>query len=181
MFFNTFANNYYVFKIFIMSSVVLTNSRELCDKIEAHAKGLQHYAFSIMIFNDRDEVLLSQRAFTKYHSGGLWSNACCGHPLRVDSLSSIRKEAQQRLFEELGFSTALQYKYSFEYNKKCTPLIENELDYVFEGKILDYIINPNKEEVNEIKWIALDDLPRDMEMHPDIYTSWFKLIISNYR
>lgn len=134
-----------------------------------------------MIFNDREEVLLSQRAFTKYHSGGLWSNACCGHPLRVDSLSSIRKEAQQRLVEELGFSTDLQYKYCFEYNKKCTSLIENELDYVFEGKIFDHMINPNKEEVNEIKWIALDDLSRDMEMYPEVYTSWFKLIIRNYR
>lgn len=164
-----------------MSSVVLTNSRELCDKMEAHIRGLQHYAFSIMIFNDRGEVLLSQRAFAKYHSGGLWSNACCGHPLKVDCLSSIRKEAQQRLFEELGFSTDLQYKYRFEYNKRCTSLIENELDYVFEGKIQDRIINPNKEEVNEIKWISLDDLSINMEMSPEVYTSWFKLIISNYR
>ena len=79
------------------------------------------------------------------------------------------------------FSTDLQYKYRFEYNKKCTSLIENELDYVFEGKIQDRIINPNKEEVNEIKWVSLDDLSINMEMSPEVYTSWFKLIISNYR
>lgn len=66
-------------------------------KIEAHLKGIRHKAFSVLIFNNDDKMLIQKRAKEKYHSGGLWSNACCGHQITQDLLY----KAQKRLFEEL--------------------------------------------------------------------------------
>ena len=72
----------------------------IMDKMEAHKQGLLHRAFSIFIFNRKGEMLLQQRAFSKYHSGGLWTNACCSHPMPGEK---TKDEAQRRLKEELGF------------------------------------------------------------------------------
>ncbi|PVX59421.1 NUDIX domain-containing protein [Hallella colorans] len=95
--------------------VLLTNRNKFMEKIKAHKLVLKHYAFSIIIFNIENEMLLQQRALTKYHSGGLWSNACCGHPLSVDSIFHIKHQAIQRLFEELGFTTDIHYQCTCEY------------------------------------------------------------------
>jgi len=87
----------------MMSDLVLsTFTHEYIPKQETHIKGVQHFAFSVMIYNQYGKVLLQQRAFSKYHSGGLWSNACCGHPARVDDITSICEEAENRLQEEMG-------------------------------------------------------------------------------
>ena len=65
--------------------IILVNEHDdmvgIIDKLEGHKQGLLHRAFSVFIFNSKGEMLLQQRAFSKYHSGGLWTNACCSHPL----------------------------------------------------------------------------------------------------
>jgi isopentenyl-diphosphate delta-isomerase len=82
------------------------------DKMEAHQKGVLHRAFSVFIFNNRGEMLLQQRALNKYHSGGLWTNACCSHPGPGET---TRSAATRRLQEEMGFSVALEEIFSFTY------------------------------------------------------------------
>ncbi|MBP7511947.1 MAG: NUDIX domain-containing protein, partial [Bacteroidia bacterium] len=77
----------------------------LMEKQEAHEKALLHRAFSVIIFNEKGEMLLQQRAFEKYHSGGLWTNACCSHPRPGESTIDA---AHRRLGEELGFDCELK-------------------------------------------------------------------------
>src|ERR1700750_2478979 len=91
-----------------MNEVILVNDQDeqigAMEKIEAHRKALLHRAFSVFIFNSKGEMLLQQRAFQKYHSGGLWTNACCGHPSPGETTAAA---AKRRLMEEMGFTTEL--------------------------------------------------------------------------
>lgn len=148
---------------------------DLMGKTEAHEKGLLHRAISIMIFNDKDEILLQQRAFVKYHWKGIWSNAVCTHPRNGES---YQKAAERRLFEELGFNTPLKEVFHFIYKAKDeeSGLIEHELDHVFVGTYNGEIpFNPD--EVNAVKWITKEDLLKDIENNPDKYSFWFKVIL----
>ena len=80
------------------------------DKLEAHKKGLLHRAFSIFIFNDKNEILLQKRAQSKYHSAGLWSNTCCSHPYNDKSINDY---ANLRLVQEMGIETNLKEVFSY--------------------------------------------------------------------
>ena len=114
------------------------------EKQEAHVKGLLHRAFSIFIFNDKEEILLHQRAHHKYHSGGLWTNTCCSHPRPGEH---THDEANRRLVEEMGMVCTLKEQFSFIYKAKLdNDLFEHELDHVFFGKSTEKPI-PNKDEV----------------------------------
>src|ERR1700759_5197467 len=96
--------------------VILVNEADApvgrMEKLEAHRKALLHRAFSVFIFNSKGEMLLQRRAAGKYHSPGLWTNACCSHPRPgEDTLAA----AVRRLEEELGFSTPLEKLFDFTY------------------------------------------------------------------
>ena len=91
------------------------NDIGVMEKMKAHQDGLLHRAFSVFIFNDKEELLLQQRAFSKYHSGGLWTNTCCSHPRPNET---IKDAANRRLFEEMGMSCDLQIKTNFIYKTK---------------------------------------------------------------
>lgn len=144
------------------------------EKMEAHRKGKLHRAFSIFVFNNKNEMLLQQRAIKKYHSGGLWTNTCCSHP-RPDE--DISKAAHRRLGEEMGFDTELDEAFSFTYFADLDKgLKEHEYDHVFIGKY-DGNINPNPDEVESFKWISMDVLKQDIEENPKEYTEWFKISI----
>ncbi|HRF99552.1 MAG TPA: isopentenyl-diphosphate Delta-isomerase [Bacteroidia bacterium] len=150
------------------------NDIGVMEKMKAHQDGLLHRAFSVFIFNDQDELLLQQRAISKYHSGGLWTNTCCSHPRPNET---IKDAANRRLFEEMGMSCDLKIKTSFIYK---TPfdngLTEHELDYVLIGTTNE---NPqiNKEEVESYKWMLVKDIKKDISDNPDHYTSWFKIAL----
>lgn len=143
------------------------------DKIEAHQKGLLHRAISVFIFNSKGEWMLQQRALNKYHSAGLWSNACCTHPQPGES---YRQAAQRRLGEEMGIDCELSevsqliYKAQFD-----NGLTEHELDRIFVG-ITDTLPVINAEEVHDWKYIPSDKLEADFQSDPDKYTVWFKEI-----
>ena len=77
----------------------------LMDKLEAHEKGMLHRAFSIFVFNDKNELLIHKRASGKYHSGGLWTNTCRSHPRENEDIISA---GNRRLVEEMGFNTNLE-------------------------------------------------------------------------
>lgn len=145
-----------------------------CDKMSAHVKGLLHRAFSIFIFNSNGELLIQRRAFSKYHSGGLWSNSCCSHP-RVNE--DLLTAAHRRLKEELGFDCELKKKHSFYYKAQLdNKLFEHEFDHILVGKY-DGKLNINRDEVDSFRWITIQDLLLELREKPEIFTFWFKEII----
>lgn len=144
------------------------------EKMEAHQKGVLHRAISVLIFNSKGELLLQQRALSKYHSGGLWTNTCCSHP-REDETPA--QAAARRLHEEMGINPPLEFSHTFIYRAELDKgLTEYELDHVFIGKYdLPPHINPN--EASDWQFIALDELQRDLTEHPTRYTEWFKIMM----
>ncbi len=148
------------------------NQIGLMNKQEAHVKGVLHRAFSIFIFNTKNELLVQQRAFEKYHSAGLWTNTCCSHPRRGESLLDA---ANRRLDEEMGMKCDLRKSFDFIYKANMpNQLIEHEYDHVFFGFSDD---NPiiNLEEVANFKYMALNDLEIDIAENSHLYTEWFKI------
>jgi isopentenyl-diphosphate delta-isomerase len=142
------------------------------EKMEVHKKGLLHRAFSIFIFNDRGEMLLQQRALQKYHSAGLWTNACCSHPRPGED---TKDAAIRRLKEELGFTTGLKKIFDFTYRTEFgNGLTEFEFDHVFIGSY-EGIVHPDKNEIDDYCFMDLDKIGDDLGSHPGKYTAWFHL------
>jgi isopentenyl-diphosphate Delta-isomerase len=161
-----------------MQQVVLVDSMDneigVMEKMEAHRKGLLHRAFSILIYNSRNEMLLQKRAHTKYHSANLWSNACCSHPQPKESILTA---AHRRLLEELGIETPLTYSHKFIYQAALeNELVEHECDHVFSGTF-DGTPEINQTEVAECKFMTIPDLLRNVKQHPEQYTTWFKILV----
>ena len=158
--------------------VIIVNSSDqplgVMPKMEAHIKGVLHRAFSIFIFNSKNELLMHQRALEKYHSGGLWTNTCCSHPRPGEATETA---AIRRLQEEMGFTTEIEELFFFKYRKKLSNgLIENEVDHVFVGKY-DGNIYPNQEEVITYEYINVEDLQIAVQQHPERYTEWLKICL----
>ncbi|MFC4210718.1 isopentenyl-diphosphate Delta-isomerase [Pedobacter lithocola] len=158
--------------------VILVDNNDLpigqMEKLEAHKKGLLHRAFSVFIFNSNNELLLQQRAYSKYHSGGLWTNTCCSHPRFGEHNFDA---ANRRLDEEMGMKCSLTYAFSFTYKATFADgLIEHELDHVFFGNS-DEIPKINKEEVENYKYISLKDLKIQIVKEPEIFTPWLKICL----
>lgn len=143
------------------------------EKIEAHKTGKLHRAFSIFVFNSKGEMLLQQRALHKYHSGGLWANACCSHPRLGETLEEA---VHRRLKEEMGFDCELKEIFSFIYKAKVGTLTEHELDHVFIGKY-DGDVHPDPGEVGGYRWVTIESLRKDVQTHPELYTEWFKIAL----
>jgi isopentenyl-diphosphate delta-isomerase len=145
------------------------------EKMEAHKEGRLHRAFSIFIFNSKGELLIQKRSRSKYHSGGLWSNTCCSHPKPGESIGDA---AHRRLREEMGFDCDLKEVFHFIYRANLNnELTEYELDHVFIGRY-DGEVNPNPSEVEDWKWVNINDLKKDMEQNPNKYTVWFKIALN---
>lgn len=140
-------------------------------KLDAHRQGLLHKAVSVFVFNDKKELLLQQRASSKYHSSGKWTNTCCTHPLPRESPLMA---AQRRLIEEMGLVTKLAEVFTFSYKADVGDgLIENEFDHVFFG-ISNQNPTPNPEEVSDWNWVSLDDIKQKVTVNPEMYTYWFR-------
>ena len=142
------------------------------EKMEAHRKALLHRAFSVFIFNSRGEMLLQQRALHKYHSGGLWSNACCSHPEPGEDTAAA---ACRRLDEEMGIKTKLNKLFHFVYKAEFeNNLTEYELDHVFAGEY-DGEVNLSPDEAADFCYKEMKDLEFSLKLHPQKYTAWFHL------
>ncbi|MCW3075691.1 MAG: isopentenyl-diphosphate delta-isomerase [Bacteroidetes bacterium] len=163
--------------------VILVDSNDrpigVCEKLTAHETGQLHRAISVFIFNSKNQMLLQRRALTKYHSGGLWTNACCSHPKPGELTENA---ASRRLQEEMGINAVpLQFAFSFIYKAKLDKgLIEHELDHVFTGKS-DLVPKPDPTEVSGFKYISMAELAADLEEHPEKYTYWFKHIFDRIK
>ena len=161
--------------------VILVNENDekigLMPKMEAHEKAMLHRAFSVFIFNNKNELMLQQRAADKYHSPLLWANTCCSH--QRDGESNL-DAGKRRLQEEMGFECDLEEKTSFIYKAPFdNGLTEHELDHIMVGY---YNGNPNinPEEVAAYKWMTLEEVKNDIVNQPEIYTAWFKIIFDKY-
>lgn len=144
------------------------------EKMEAHENAILHRAFSIFVFNENNEMLLHQRASSKYHSPSLWTNTCCSHPNFGETLEDA---VHRRLKQEMGFDCDLKEIFSFLYKAELEyNLVEHEFDHVFIGKF-NGDITPNKDEVEDYKWISISDLQKDISEHPENYTIWFKTCV----
>ncbi len=149
------------------------NQIGLMPKMEAHEKAQLHRAFSVFVFNEKNELMLQQRAASKYHSPLLWTNTCCSHQRNGET--SLEAGAR-RLQEEMGFVCDLEEVFSFIYKASFeNGLTEHELDHVMIGS---YNESPviNKEEVEDFKWMSLEAVKEDIAVSPDTYTAWFKII-----
>ncbi len=161
--------------------VIIVNENDeqigVMPKLEAHEKALLHRAFSVFIFNDKNELMLQQRAFQKYHSPGLWTNTCCSHQREGESNIEAGK---RRLKEEMGFVTELQETISFIYKAPFdNGLTEHEFDHVMIG----YYNSEPKININEVadwKWMSLENVRLDIKTHPENYTAWFKIIFDKF-
>lgn len=153
------------------------NQVGLMPKMEAHEKAILHRAFSVFVFNDQGELMLQQRAATKYHSPLLWTNTCCSH--QRDGETSLAA-GKRRLQEEMGFVCDLTEVFQFVYKAPFdNGLTEYELDHVMIGTY-NGEPNVNPEEVASHKWMPLEDVKNDMEDNPQQYTAWFKIIFKEY-
>ena len=142
------------------------------EKLAAHRNGGKlHRAFSIFILNAQGEMLLQKRSLKKYHFGGAWTNACCGHPMRGELLEAA---AHRRLREELGFDTDLKKIFSFTYTASDAKsgLTEREFDHVFVGEF-DGEPWPHPDEIDDLKWVRREELERDLATSAESYTPWF--------
>ena len=160
----------------MLESVILVDRNDqevgIMEKIQAHREGVLHRAFSIFIFNSNGQMLLQKRAENKYHSGGLWTNSCCSHPRPGER---IQEAAYRRLDEEFGFTTSLEFAFSFIYKAGLdNDLTEHELDHVFIGWSDDIPV-PDPDEISEWRYVDVHDIVEEMESSPEKFTEWFKI------
>lgn len=159
-----------------LTNVILVDEEDrpvgVCEKMEAHRLGVLHRAFSIFIFNRKGEMLLQRRAAHKYHSGGLWTNACCSHPAPGEDTADA---VQRRLREELGFVTPAEKRFAFVYKAEFgNGLTEYEYDHVFSGEYEGEILC-NPDEVMDYCYKPMPDIADSLVSHPGNYTAWFHL------
>jgi len=161
-----------------MGSVILVNEQDVpvgsMEKLEAHQKGVLHRAFSVVLRDEQNRILLQKRATHKYHSGGLWTNTCCSHPEPGEETSAA---AQRRLREELGIrSTILNPIFSFTYRSAVgADLTEYEFDHVYLGNYSGSVeLNPD--EVAEAGYFTAAEISNWMTESPEQFTAWFRLL-----
>lgn len=157
--------------------VILVNEKDQVlgsmPKMEAHLKGELHRAISVFIFDTDGNWLMQRRAAHKYHSASLWTNTCCSHPFPNETSLDA---ANRRLMEEMGLDCELNFAFKFLYRAELdSDLIEHELDHVFIG-FTNQVPLPDPEEVSEWRIASFFEIDQDIELHPEKYTEWFKLL-----
>jgi isopentenyl-diphosphate delta-isomerase len=146
-------------------------------KLDVHRDGLLHRAVSVVLFDHAGRLLIQRRATAKYHSGGLWSNSCCGHP-RVGE--SVTAAGERRLGAELGIHRcALTRVSDFTYYAElCDGLVEHELDHVLVGAWSGEL-RPDPSEVSETRWVSLDGLLAELATEPERFTPWTRRVVDH--
>lgn len=144
------------------------------EKLTAHREGRLHRAFSVFIFDGEGRLLLQRRARGKYHSPGLWSNTCCGHPRPGEE---VKAAAQRRLMEEMGLRCVLDHAFTFIYHAELSAgLCEHELDHVFVGST-DIGPRPHADEVGKWRFVRRDELDRELDRGAERFSAWLPLCV----
>lgn len=159
-----------------MEQVILVDKDDceigVMEKMEAHKQSVLHRAFSVFLFNPQGKMLLQQRALTKYHSAGLWTNTCCSHPRPGETLENA---VSRRLIEEMGITTKVFKAFDFIYQAELPDnLNEYEFDHVFIGNY-DADVRPNHLEVANFVYQSIEEVEANLQSHPEKYTVWFKI------
>lgn len=160
----------------MLEEVVLVNEKDevlgTMEKMAAHEQAVLHRAFSVFVFNTSGDLLMQQRAFSKYHSGGLWTNTCCSHPRPGEEVLAA---ATRRLQEEMGFTTILTKAFDFTYKAAFdNGLTEHEFDHVFKG-IYEGPVHFNPNEVAAYAFMTEKELEEQIQETPDRFTAWFHI------
>jgi len=160
--------------IAVIENVVLIDEADAAlgegEKLAVHRQGALHRAFSVFAFNAAGELLLQRRAATKYHSGGLWTNTCCGHPRPGET---TEEAARRRLSEELGLTCGdIEPAGVYRYRAEIADLVENELDHLFVTQVVGDPL-PDPDEVVEWRFVGADELAAWLASSPDDFTAWF--------
>lgn len=158
--------------------VILVDERDRelgsCEKLRAHMEGALHRAFSVFVFDADGRLLLQRRARGKYHSGGLWSNTACGHPRPGEETGAA---ARRRLREEMNLDCELRPAFAFLYRAELGGgLVEYEYDHVFFGRC-DGPPAPDPAEVEDWRWVTIEELRRGLGDEPASYSRWLKLAV----
>jgi len=156
--------------------VILVNENDrktgTMEKMQAHIGAHLHRAFSVFIFNESGALMLQQRAFSKYHSPGLWTNTCCSHPRPGETTNEA---AHRRLVEEMGFDCNFEEVFSFIYKASFdNNLTEHEFDHVFIGTS-EEIPQPNPEEVASYRFATMDEIREEIHQSQEKFTVWFRI------
>lgn len=163
-----------------MTFVILVDKKDnpigTYEKMAAHKQAKLHRAISVFVSNNNNELMLQQRAQSKYHCPGLWTNTACSHPKPGEK---AQEAAHRRLKEEMGFTCKLEEIYTFIYKAKFeNGLTEHEFDHVFFGK---YNKTPklNPKEAMDWKWISIKKLKDEIKQKPESFTPWLRKLISS--
>lgn len=144
------------------------------EKLKTHREGALHRAFSVIVWNSRGRLLLQKRHAGKYHSGSLWTNACCGHPGPDEDVAAA---AGARLMQEMGFSCVLEDLGRITYRAELDHgMIEHELVHVFRG-VHDGAVTPDPQEADAFRWVTPDDLRADIAARPSEFSAWFRAYV----
>ncbi len=163
-----------------MEQVILVDDQDAeigtMEKLEAHQKGLLHRAFSILLFNSKGEILLQKRSLKKYHSGGLWTNTCCSHPLPGEDLTVATK---RKLWQEMGIDLQPTFAFKFIYKAELiNELIEHECDHVFTGCFDgDPVLNPD--EAMDWRYESFTSVKASIQQYPELFSCWFRMILEH--
>lgn len=157
--------------------LVVNENDEVIDyktKAECHDDGgILHRAFSIFIFNQAGDLLLQKRSADKRLWPLTWSNSCCSHPRKGEIMDVA---TQRRLYEELGFETALRFLYKFQYQARYDQTgSENEVCSVYIGKVRSVDVNINPTEISEWTFISPKEMDTELKSSPEKYTPWFQM------
>ncbi|MBT2364525.1 isopentenyl-diphosphate Delta-isomerase [Streptomyces sp. ISL-10] len=155
------------------------NTIGTAEKLSAHqAPGRLHRAFSVFLFDERGRLLLQRRALNKYHSPGVWSNTCCGHPYPGEAPFAA---AARRTYEELGISPSLLAEAGtvrYNHPDPASGLVEQEYNHLFVGMVQS-ALRPDPEEVGETAFVTPDELT---EMHGRVpFSAWFMTVLDAAR
>jgi isopentenyl-diphosphate delta-isomerase len=147
------------------------NETGFLAKAQAHdGQGILHRAFSVFLFNEKAELLLQQRAGTKRLWPGYWSNSCCSHPRRGETM---QKATRRRLSDELNVDAELEYVYKFSYQAEFGELgSEHELCHVYLGSVSGDV-QANDHEIERVRFVSVADLEAEFEAMPEQFTPWF--------
>ena len=147
-------------------------------KLEAHRQGRCHRAISVIIRDTSGRLLLQQRARSKYHSAGMWTNTCCSHPRPAEAAADT---AARRLVEEMGIAAPLEALFCMRYRAQVSKhLIEHEFVHVF-GGVSDQTPSPDAGEVADWRWRSLRDITDDVDERPEAYTVWFRKLLCEFK
>ena len=145
------------------------------EKLQVHLAGALHRAFSVFVFDRVGRLLMQKRAAGKYHSAGLWSNTACGHPRPGEATEAA---ARRRLREEMGLDCELRAAFEFLYRAELEgALVEHEYDHVFVGTLDGGDPAPDPAEVEDWRWVGMDELRRGLREEPQRYSYWLKAAV----